>query len=253
MTTIYKLAEQAIKLIEGGTRAAGSSLTFNEVKIACGQVINSLLKTDYLTINSAMKETIPNGTTLGLYEDIEVVSYNGKSKATLPIKPLKLPRNMGIWAIYPGYKKCEMVKKRVVKFKGRLPYYDIDEVEVCTVEYDLDKEFIPLQMGQGALIKSQPLINDLMGQVGYENFGMDVIFTKDLKTLFPDIKLAMRLAIMDISMYGDYDPLPILPEQEWQVIQEVYKIYATQVVPDKLVDPTVEESKNIPTSQQKSS
>jgi hypothetical protein len=53
-----------------------------------------------------------------------------------------------------------------------------------------------------------------MGQVGYENFGMDVIFTKDLKTLFPDIKLAMRLAIMDISMMGDFDPLPILPEQE---------------------------------------
>jgi len=227
MTTIYKLAEQAIKLIEGGTRAAGSSLTFNEIKLACGQVINSLLKTDYLTINAAVKETIPNGTTIGLYEDIDVVSYNGKSKASLPIKPLKLPRNMGIWAIYPKYESIG--------------------------SYDLDKEFIPLQMGQGALIKSQPLINDLMGQVGYENFGMDVIFTKDLKTLFPNIKLAMRLAIMDISMYGDYDPLPILPEQEWQVIQEVYKIYATQVVPDKLVDSTAEESKNIPTSQQKSS
>lgn len=227
MTTIYKLAEQAIKLIEGGTRAAGSSLTFNEVKIACGQVINSLLKTEYFTINNAAREVIPNGTTLGFYEDIDVVSYNGKSKATLPIKPIKLPRNMGIYAIYPKY----------------------DALGV----YDLDKEFIPLQMGQGALVKSQPLINDLMGQVGYENFGMDVVFTKDIKTLFPDIKLAMRLAIMDISMYGDYDPLPILPEQEWQVIQEVYKLYATQVVPDKLVDPTVEESKNIPTSQQKSS
>lgn len=226
-STIYKIAEQSIKLIEGGTRAAGSSLTFNEVKIACGQVINSLLKTEYFTINAKVGEVIPNGTTLGLYEDIDVVSYNGKSKATLPIKPIKLPRNMGIYAIYPKYDSMG--------------------------NYDLDKEFIPLQMGQGALVKSQPLINDLMGQVGYENFGMDVIFTKDLKTLFPNIKLAMRLAIMDISMYGDYDPLPILPEQEWQVIQEVYKLYATQVVPDKLVDPTVEESKNIPTSQQKSS
>jgi hypothetical protein len=227
VSTIYRLAEQSIKLIEGGTRAAGSSLTFNEVKIACGQVINSLLKTEYFSINAKVGEVIPNGTTLGLYEDIDVVSYNGKSKATLPIKPIKLPRNMGIYAIYPKYEANGI--------------------------YDLDKEFIPLQMGQGALIKSQPLINDLMGQVGYENFSMDVIFTKDLKTLFPDIKLAMRLAIMDISLYGDYDPLPILPEQEWQVIQEVYKIYATQVVPDKLVDPTVEESKNIPTSQQKSS
>ena len=215
-----------MKLIEGGTRSAGSRGTFNEVKLACGNVINQLLKTEYLTINGKVGEVIPNGTTLGLYEDIDVVSYNGKSKAILPIKPIKLPRNMGIWAIYAKYDPMD-------------------------IGYDLDHEFIPLQMGQGGLIKSQPLLNDLMGQIGYENFGMDVIFTKDLKTLFPNIKIAMRLAIMDISMYGDFDPLPILPEQEWQVINEVYKVYATQVVPDKLVDPTVDESKNIATLQQK--
>lgn len=225
VTTIYRLAEQAFRLIEGGAPSVASSVTFNEIKLACGNVINQLLKTDYLTVNGALKEVIPNGTTLGLYEDIDVVSYNGKSKASLPIKPLKLPRNMGIWAIYPKYDP-----------RG---------------SYELDKEFIPLQMGQGSLIKSQPLISDLMGQVGYENFGMDVIFTKDLKTLFPDIKVAMRLAIMDISLYSDYEPLPILPEQEWQVINEVYKVYASQVVPDKLVDPTVDEGKNLPTAQQK--
>ena len=227
VTTIYRIAEQTIRLIEGGARGVGSSVTFNEVKIACGQVINSLLKTEYFSVNAYTKEVIPNGTTLGLYTDIGVVSYNGKSKATLPIKPMKLPRNMGIYGIYPKF--------------------------TDNGDYEFDKEFIPLQMGQGSLIKSQPLINDLLGQVGYENFGMDIIFTKDLKAMFPQISLAMRLAIMDISLYGDYDPLPILPEQEWQVIQEVYKVFATQVVPDKLVDPTVEENKNIPTTQQKSS
>ena len=227
VTTIYRLAEQTIRLIEGGARGVGSSVTFNEVKIACGQVINSLLKTEHFTINAKVGENIPNGTTLGLYENIDVVSYNGKSKASLPIKPMKLPRNMGIYGIYPKF-----------TYNG---------------DYEFDKEFIPLQMGQGSLIKSQPLINDLLGQIGYENFGMDIIFTKDLATMFPQMSLAMRLAIMDISLYGDYDPLPILPEQEWQVVQEVYKLYSTQVVPDKLVDPTVEENKNISTTQQKSS
>ena len=224
-TTIYLLAEQSMKLIEGGTRSAGASITFNEVKLACGNVINQLLKTEYLSINGKVGEVIPNGTTLGLYEDIDVVSYNGKSKARLPIKPIKLPRNMGIWAIYPKYDSLG--------------------------SYELDKEFIPLQMGQGALIKSQPLISDLMGQVGYENFGMDVIFTRDLPSEHEYVKVAMRLAIMDISMYSDYEPLPILPEQEWEVINQVYKLYSTQVVPDKLVDPTVDESKGVPTVQQK--
>lgn len=232
-TTIYRLAEQIIRLVEGGSRGVGSSVTYNEIKIACCQVINKLLKTEYISINGALGETIPNGTTLALYEDIDVVSYNGKSKATLPIKPIKLPRNMGIWAIYPKY-----TIQNSDNPKG----------------YDFDNEFIPLQMGQGGLIKSQPLINDLLGQIGYENFGMDVIFTKDLPAIYPGgIKIAMRLAIMDVSLYGDYDILPILPEQEMDVIQEVYKLYATQVIPDKIVDPTADESKNTPTNQQKAS
>lgn len=228
VVTKYRLAEQIMSLIEGGDPAVASSITFNEIKIAIGNVINSLLKTEYLNVNTAMGETIPNGCCLGLYEGIDVVSYNGKSKATLPIKPMKLPRNMGIWSIYPNY-------------------YTVSGRGI----YEMDKEFIPLQMGQGALIKSQPLINDLMGQVGYENFGMDVIFTKDLKTLFPSIKLAMRLVIMDISQYSDHEPLPVLPEHEWEIVQQVYKVYSTQPIPDKLVDPTVDESKGIPTQQQK--
>lgn len=223
--TKYRLAEQIFNLIEGGSPAVASSISFNELKIAAGQQINALLKTEHLQVNERMGEKIPNGSVLGLYEGIEVQTTNGKSKATLPIKPLKLPRNMGIFAIYPKY--------------------------TTNGNYEYDKEFIPLQMGQAGLIKSQPLLNDLLGQVGYENYGLEIIFTKDIKSLFPDVVLAMRLAIMDISQYGDYDPLPILPEQEMAVVQEVYKLYASQVSPDKLVDSTVKEDKNIPLSQQK--
>jgi len=223
--TIYRLAEQALSLIEGGNQAAAASIGIPELKIACGQVINSVLKTDYLGVNGKLGEAIPNGSVLGLYENIEVVSSNGKSQCTLPIKPLKLPRNMGVWAIYPKY--------------------------TTSSNYDYDKEFIPLQMGQGALIKSQPLLNDLLGQVGYECFGEKIYFTKDIKSLFPDVVVAMRLAIMDISNYGDYDMLPILPEQEWQVINEVAKIYLGQPTLDKVVDATVKEGKSVPIREQK--
>jgi hypothetical protein len=225
--TIYRLAEQAFALIEGGDPAVASSIGIGDLKISCGQVINSLLKTTYINTNIPMGEMIPNNSVLGLYEDIEVVSYNGKSKATLPIKPLGLPRNMGVFAIYPKYRAIDV--------------------------YDLDNEFIPLQMGQGGLLKSQPLINDLLGQIGYEVFGTEVVFTKDIKLLFPEITLAMRLAIMDISQYGDYDLLPILPEHEWEVITQVYKMYSTQPIPDKVVEATAKEQKNIPLKQQSQS
>lgn len=223
--TIYRLAEQVFGLIEGGNPGVGASITFNTLKIACGQVINKLLKIEHFSVNEKMGEKIPNGSVIGWYEGIEVTNWNGKSKATLPIKPLKLLRNMGVWAIYPKY--------------------------TTLGNYELDKEFIPLQMGQGGLLKSQLQISDLLGQVGYETFGDSVIFTKDIKALFPDVVVAMRLAIMDISQYGDYDILPILPEHEWDVITEVYKIYSSQPLPDKVVDTTVKEDKNIPLIQQK--
>lgn len=223
--TIYRLSEQALALIEGGDQKAASSLSLPEIKIACGQVINALLKTDYLTVNGALGETIPNGSVLALYENISCETSNGKSQATLPIKPLKLPRNMGVWAVYPKY--------------------------TTSSNYDYDNEFIPLQMGQGALIKSQPLFNDLLGQVGYECFGDKLYFTKDIKSLFPDIVLAMRLAVMDISQYGDYDMLPLPPEYEWEVIKQVYQMYSTQPIPTKIVDATQSEQKGIAINEQK--
>ena len=225
VVTIYRLAEQCLNLIEGGNPAAADSIDLPELKIACGQVINSLLKTEYFSVNVGMRETIPNGSVLGLYEGIEVFTSNGKSQAILPIKPLKLPRNMGVWAIYPKY--------------------------TTSSNYDYDKEFIPLQMGQGGLIKSQPLINDLLGQVGYECFGDRIIFTKDIKSLYPDVVVAMRLAIMDIDQYGDFDTLPLLPEQEWQVIQEVVKIYSSQPTAGKVVDATTKEESKVPIQNQK--
>ena len=131
---------------------------------------------------------------------------------------------MGVFAVYPKYKNID---------KG----------------YDLDKEFIPLQMGQAALIKSQLMINNLLGQCGYEVFGTEVVFNQDLKLQYPEIKLAMRLAILDFNQYDDYDVLPITPEMEWQIKQEVFALYMKQPLPDKIVDDTVQIT-NVPLKQQ---
>lgn len=224
VVTIYRLAEEILKALSGGDIQNATNISLNEIKVSIGQICNQMLKIEHFQSNEKMGEKIPNGTVLALYENIAVTSYNGKSKCTLPVKPIKLPRNMGVWAIYPKY--------------------------TTTGNYELDKEFIPLQMGQGALLKSQPLINNLLGQTGYETFGTDIIFTQDLKTIFPDIVLAMRLAIMDISQYGDYDLLPILPEQEWTIKQEVMKLYSSVGIADSLVDITTKQQQNIPLKEQ---
>lgn len=219
LLTKYRLSEQIMNLLAGGDPGSAVSISYNEIKISVGQVINKLLKIDYLSVNGKMLELIPNGSVLAQYEGIVPTSLgNGKSQATLPAKPQKLPRNMGVYSVW--------------------------------LNSQYDKEFIPLQMGQANLIKSQPLINNLLGQIGYEVFGDKIVFTKDLTLLFYGETVSMRLAIMDMDKYDDYDLLPLPPEFEWDVITEVYKMYSTQPIPDKLVDPTVAEQKGVQTNQQ---
>ena len=225
VVTIGRLSEEILKMLSGGDIQAATNISLNEIKISIGQCINSLLKIEHFTINEKMRETIPNGSVLAWYEGIAVTSSNGKSKITLPIKPIKLPRDMGVFGVYPKY--------------------------TTDSNYELDKEFIPMQMGQSSLIKSQPMINDLFGQVGRETIGGEIWLTKDIKALFPDVVVAMRLVVMDVSQYGDWDILPLLPEQEIQIKQEVIKLYSGVGVADMVVDATTKQQQNLPIKEQK--
>ena len=227
MVTLGRLSEEILRMLLGGNTPASKSVTQNEIKISIGQMANALLKTDYVKVNMKSGETIPNGIVMALYEDIAVASDNGVSKSVLPIKPMQLPRNIGVYSIYPKYTN--------------------------TGNYVMKDEFIPIEMGQSSLMVSQPLINDLLGQIGYECYGNEIIYNKDIKQIHPEIKVAMRLAVMDVSLYDDYDPLPVLPEHEILIKQEVYKMYAGMPIPDKLVDSTTKEQKNVPITQQKQS
>jgi hypothetical protein len=227
--TIYRLAEQAYSLIEGGDPGVASSISINELKISVGQVINQKLRIDYFNAGLKLGEAIPNSTVIAKYDNVLVTQNGtGRSKATLPVKPLSLPRNMGVWSIY--------------------------------IPNEPEKEFIPLQMGQSNLLKSQLMINDLLGQVGYEVRGLDIYFTKDLTQMsyvtISGVRFTyvnVELAILDVSKYGDYDILPVPPEMEWEIVQEVYKLYITQPIADKIVSATAKEEKGIPLRQQEES
>lgn len=226
VVTIYRLAEECLKLILSGDEAAASNVSIEEVKLAIGQAVNKILKVEYMAVNTKTGETIPNGTVLAWFDDIEIESYGaGKSKATLPITPIALRRNMGVFGIYPKY--------------------------TTNGVYELDQEFIPLQLGQSSLIKSQPMISDLLGQVGYEPLhGNVLIFNKDLKNLYPDVRLAARLAVMDVSQLDDYDVLPIPAEKEWDVKEMVLAMFRREGIGDKVVDATTKQNQNIPLKQQ---
>ena len=216
-TTKYRIAEQVARLLNGGNVPAAAKVKIPEIKIAVEQCLNKLLKMEYLNLNIPSFEMIPNGASVATYENIVIEQYGTRSKSTLPAMPLKLPRGIGVYQIFdPANPDCP---------------------------------FIPLEMGQLGLLKSQPLLNNLLGQTGYEWYGMDIIFTTDL-TQTPPIYLTMRLVVLDISHYSDYDILPIPSDMEWDVIQEVYKLFTTEPIADKLVDSSVKEQKGVPINQQ---
>lgn len=216
VTTIYRLAEETQRLIEGGNPSVAAKVHINELKLSVGQVANALLKVDYWKTNMKIGEVIPNGSVLALYENIPVKTVKNRCECRLPIKPLKLPRNIGVFSIF-----------------------------------DENCEFIPIEIGQAHLIQSQPLVSKLM-DTGYECFGDRIVFTDDISSAEEDEQktVSMRLAIMDITQYDDWTPLPILPEMEWEIKKEVYKLYIGQIIPDKVVDPGRAEQKGVPLNQQ---
>ncbi len=216
-TTKYKLAEQCVRILNGGEIPVASKVKINEAKIAVEQVLNKMLKMEYLNLNIPTAELIPNGASVATYEGIEVTQYGTRSKSVLPAMPLKLPRGIGLYQIFDPA--------------------------------NMDCPFIPLEMGQYGLLQNQPLINNLLGQVGYEWYGTDIIYTTDLTQPTP-IEVTIRLVVLDIGQYSDYDILPVPADMEWEIVQEVVRLYSAEPVGDKLVDPNSNEQVNVPIQQQ---
>lgn len=196
-TTKYKLSEQVLRLLQSGDPSVAKRVHIDELKAAVQSVINSLLKTEYVSETLAGDERIPEGCVMATYDNIVPISYKGVSKCTLPAMPVKLLRNMGVWHV--------------------------------SDTNNINDPFIPIQSGQLAMINRQPLINDILNQTGYEVSGADLIFTRDITLLpVPVVLLYIKLVIMDISQYSDYSLLPIAADMEWKVITEVYKMFSTE-------------------------
>lgn len=187
--TKFYISEQVLFRLYGGYHDDSAPVQQEDIWAALGQKCNAKFKMEQFTIDMSMGGgTIPNGAMLAYYEDVAVTSLNnGQSKATLPVVPISFPRSMGV--------------------------FDITDTQNRT-------SFIPIAAGQRILLKSQLLINDLLGQVGYEQRGKVIYFTKDLPSLGQST-VNITLAVLDISEYGITDPLPIPADQLDSVINEL--------------------------------
>lgn len=207
MASIFSISENVRKLVEGSDPASRSKFSMQESKGYIIQVINSLIKTQHFSQTMAGGENIPDGLVLAEYDNIPVVSYKNVSRATLPVMPVSLYLNMGI--------------------------FHVSKTD------DIINGFIPFQAGMLQMLGEEHLISDVLGQIAYEPRGKYLIFNKDITTNDSDNainSIYLLLVVKDLSLYGDFDLLPIEAGMEIDVIQGTYKLMLAQLPQNKKVD-----------------
>jgi hypothetical protein len=203
-TTKYKISEQIQRMIAGNPTIA-SRVHMNDIKLLVEQVANQLLKADFFAVNMPDGDSIPSNCMIYTYDNVPVTTYKTtRSKASLPSIPISLPRNMGVLHV----SKTDAI----------------------------DEPFVPIPASLYGIIKPQDLLGDISGLIGYEVFGKDIVFTKNLPGLGVN-NVFIRLVGVDLSQLTDYDLLPLSSDMEGQVVTQVYNILVQT--------PPVDRSQNI--------
>lgn len=182
------ISDQVLMRLYGGLPDTAAPVQKYDVWAALGQKVNGLFKLHQFDTNLPSGETIPESAMLATYENNTVVSSGERSYALLPVQPISLPMNMGIFLVYdPNFP---------------------------------DMPFIPLQKGMTALLRTDNLLSDIMGQISYTPGNDRITFNKDLTTLGISV-VTMELCIMDISQYTETQNLPIPADYEERIINEL--------------------------------
>lgn len=192
MTTLAKISEQ-IKLLNFGHYQTGQGPHLEELKLLVAQAINSLFKTEKIKEISGLGDFNPSGLLIVTFDDQPVYEYKDRSAVKLPVHPINLPMDMGVWYVAPSN--------------------------------DIDNFFVPMISGQAGLTKTVKLLNNYENRIPYERVGDELIFPKNiLSGGTPIEKVMIRELVSDVSQLDEYDPLPIPPDMELPVIDTVLKL-----------------------------
>jgi hypothetical protein len=166
------------------------AIDLREIKLLVNQSINKVLK---LQVAESFKAGLVDVPKCNLIEyTCAVTSDSGNSRAyiTLPAIPITLPMDMGIWSI-------------AAPTAAMNPY-------------------IPIP-AQDVLVFQGTNVSALEQQIGYYVQGKLVYFTKDI-TLSANgsiTSVKVNLLVSDFSVINDNDLLPISPEVETTIMEDV--------------------------------
>lgn len=164
-----------------------------EINLLMNQSINKVLKLQVADSFKAGLVDVPKCNLLEYTCAVTADAGNNRSYITLPAIPLTLPMDMGIWSI-------------AAATGAMTPYIPIPAQDVLVF--------------QGANLSY------LEGKIGYYLQGKKVYFTKNI-TLAANgtvTSVVVNLLVMDFSQIGDNDVLPISPEVESAIIEDVLQV-----------------------------
>ena len=192
-TTKYILAEQIQRLYARylDKNNPSDEIDIREIKLLVYQSINKVLK---LQVAESFKAGLVDVPKCNLIEytvsTVIADTPNNRSYITLPVIPLTLPMDMGIWSITP--------------LSGAMTPY------------------IPIP-AQDVLVFQGANLSYLEGKIGYYLQGKRVYFTKDITSAANGSvsSVLVNLVVSDLSKFTDTDMLPISPEVESAIIDDV--------------------------------
>lgn len=194
-TTKFILSEQVQRIYSRfiDKNNVGDVIDLREIILLVNQSLNKVLK---LQVAESFKAGTVDVPKCGIVEyTCAVTSQPGNSRAfiTLPVIPMNLPMDMGIWTI-------------AATNAAMTPYIPIPAQDVIVF--------------QGTNLSA------LEQQVGYYMQGKRVFFTKDI-TLPANgsiTSVLVNLLVADFSTQGDNDLLLISPEVESLIIEDVLNV-----------------------------
>lgn len=196
MITKNKLAEEVQRIYARFLDKDNPSdvIDIREVKLIVEQSINKILKIQVADSFKAGFYDVPRCNLIQYTCAVTSDSGNSRSFITLPAIPLTLPMDMGIWSISASA-------------AALTPYIPIPAQDVLVF----------------GTIANGANLSYLEGQIGYYVQGKKVYFTKDITTVANGSisSVLVNLLVMDFSQIADNELLPISPEVETSVIEDV--------------------------------
>jgi len=191
-TTKYILNEQVQRIYSRfiDKNNVSDVLDLREIALLVNQSINKILKLQVAESFKAGLVDVPKCNLLEYTCSVTLDSTSSRAYITLPAIPLTLPMDMGLWSI-------------AASAAPLTPY-------------------IPIP-AQDALVFQGANVSALEQQVGYYIQGKRVYFTKDITQVANGsiTSVIVNLLVADFSKLTDNELLPISPEVETMVIEDV--------------------------------